>query len=71
MATAKPDVVSIESRNYWFKSEWYIWALVEPADSVSVTVHFINDESEHFCELIFISNEKAAEALRQNKFIRI
>ncbi len=70
-ASDKPENVSIESRDYWFKSEWNTWALIEPADNGSAIVHFISDESEHFGELVFISNEEAPEALRKNKFIRL
>jgi hypothetical protein len=51
--SAKPENVSIRSRDYWFKASWETWVLIERANDGAVSVHFINEESEHFGELAF------------------
>jgi hypothetical protein len=69
-ASGKPEIVSIRSRDYYFKaSGWETWVLIEPADDGTVSAHFIDEESAHFGELVFTSIEKALEALRRNEFV--
>jgi hypothetical protein len=44
--------------------------LIELADDGAVHVHFLNDMSEEFGELIFTSTGKALDALQRNGFVR-
>lgn len=66
------EIVTIESRDFWFKVVEMLqqnWALIE-ADSEGVTVFFISDTGGVFDQLSFPSTEEAADALRRNGFQR-
>jgi hypothetical protein len=67
------DPVPIQSRDYWFKVIEMLqqnWALIDASDQ-GVSVHFINDTSGVFDEMIFESDQAAEDALRINGFRRI
>lgn len=66
------EIISIQSRDYWFKVIEMLqqnWALID-ASSKGVTVFFVSDTSGVFDELSFKSSAEAEVALRLNGFER-
>ena len=67
------EIVSIQSRDYWFKVVDMLqqnWALADEMPG-GVTVFFFGDTSEVFDEMRFDSAETAESALRINGFRRL
>ena len=58
-----------QAEDWWHKSLWSTWALIEAANDGSARVRFISD-TEEFGELSFTSSEGAVDALRRNDFRR-
>jgi hypothetical protein len=70
--TEEARIVSIESRDYWFKIVEFLqqnWALVDAHDRGAIA-WFINDTSGVFDEIAFGSMEGATRALMRNGFRR-
>lgn len=66
------DLVSIHSRDYWFKIVEYLqqnWALIDEVKD-GVSVYFISDTSYVFDKLRFDTVQEARDALALNGFGR-
>jgi hypothetical protein len=65
-----------QTEDWWYKTLWSTWALIEAANDSSARVRFIRVISdtgaggEEFGELSFTSAESAVDALRRNEFSR-
>jgi hypothetical protein len=70
--TEEASIVSIESRDYWFKIVEFLqqnWALVD-ADDRGAIAWFISDTSGVFDEIAFGSIEDATRAMIRSGFCR-